>query len=389
MSVDKTKCTLCDKEFLSYKTMWRHKKLKHDNCSGLNLQLNNNCRGLSTTMAINDDITCKICNKTYSCNQSLWRHNKNKHKNISSESSEIKTNNISQNSSEIKVKIYKCKKCFKIYNNRFSKYEHQNKCNGTVSITLDQRLVLLETALSESKELTAKKITNNSNNKINNKINNGVINHITINKVGAEPLNSLTDKNITDIFSKEIESIFTFVELLNFNKELPENHNHCVTNLEGSYINVYNTDTMTVHKDRKKYFFDTLLCKSIDRMEILFTKNKNKFNLSKQKEIRSTIDTLGKLKDSYYNKKLFDEIIKNLNLIAYNNKNIILDTWSDKDGEETLEKDLENLNIEELLEERKKRMAPSNCIAINSDSEDLFNFKSINNKKIKATSDSD
>jgi len=384
MSVDKTKCTLCDKEFLSYKTMWRHKKLKHDNCSGLNLQLNNNCRGLTTTMAINDDITCRICNKTYSCNQSLWRHNKNKHKNISSKSSEIKTNNISQNSSEIKVKIYKCKKCFKIYNNRFSKYEHQNKCNGTVSMTLDQRLVLLETALSESKELTAKKITNNSNNKINN----GVINHITINKIGTEPLNSLTDKNITDIFSKEIESIFTFVELLNFNKELPENHNHCVTNLEGSYINVYNTDTMTVHKDRKKYFFDTLLCKSIDRMEILFTKNKNKFNLSKQKEIRSTIDTLGKLKDSYYNKKLFDEIIKNLNLIAYNNKNIILDTWSDKDGEETLEKDLENLNIEELLEERKKRMAPSNCIAINSDSdsEDLFNFKSINKNN---TSDSE
>jgi hypothetical protein len=383
MSISKYVCEKCKINFTSYQCMWKHNNKYHvsnickdDNPGG-------NSGNNSTKSGKKVEYICNICKKKYASYHSLWRHTKIKHNTDNSTDSKISNNN-SENSSEIKVKIYKCKKCLKAYDNKYTKYQHQKICKENI-MTLDQRLVLLETALSESKELTAKKITNNSNNKINN----GVINHITINKIGTEPLNSLTDKNITDIFSKEIESIFTFVELLNFNKELPENHNHCVTNLEGSYINVYNTDTMTVHKDRKKYFFDTLLCKSIDRMEILFTKNKNKFNLSKQKEIRSTIDTLGKLKDSYYNKKLFDEIIKNLNLIAYNNKNIILDTWSDKDGEETLEKDLENLNIEELLEERKKRMAPSNCIAINSDSEDLFNFKSINKNNIKASSDSE
>jgi hypothetical protein len=57
MNVDKIKCTLCDKEFLYYKTMWRHKKLKHDNCSGINLQLNNNCRGF---VYYNDDKHVKL-----------------------------------------------------------------------------------------------------------------------------------------------------------------------------------------------------------------------------------------------------------------------------------------------------------------------------------------
>jgi len=211
-----------------------------------------------------------------------------------------------------------------------------------------------------------KLITNNNNSHSHNKINNGIINHITINKVGDEKYLNLSDDNIKLIFSKEIESVFTFVELLNFNKELPENHNHCVTNLEGSYVNVFNCDTKTVQIDQKKYFFDTLLCKSIDRMEILFNLNKNQFNGNKQEEIKNSIDTLKRLKDSYYNKKLFSDLIDKLTLIAYNNKNVIIDTWSDKSNKPNkpnklnkpynLREDIENTTHEEFLAERKKRL---------------------------------
>ena len=141
-----------------------------------------------------------------------------------------------------------------------------------------------------------------------------MINHITINKVGDEKLALLTDEHIKTIFSKEIESIFTFIKLLNFNKELPENHNHCVTNLGSKFLSVYNTDTKKVERDRKKFYFDNLLCQSIDRMELLFNANKKQFNKEKQAEIRNTIDTLMKLKDSYYNPKLFDETAKIKNI---------------------------------------------------------------------------
>jgi len=86
-----------------------------------------------------------------------------------------------------------------------------------------------------------------------------------------------------------------------------------------------------------------LLCKSIDRMEILFNLNKKQFNGSKQEEIKNSIDTLKRLKDSYYNKKLFSDLIDKLTLIAYNNKNVIIDTWSDKPNKPyNLREDIEN-----------------------------------------------
>jgi hypothetical protein len=92
-------------------------------------------------------------------------------------------------------------------------------------------------------------------------------------------------------------------------------------------------------------------------MEILFKNNKKKFNSSRQSEIKNSIDTLKKLQDSYYDKKLFNDLIDKLTLIAYNNKNIIIDTWADKPKKEyNFREDLENTTHEEFLEEHKKRL---------------------------------
>jgi hypothetical protein len=41
-----------------------------------------------------------------------------------------------------------------------------------------------------------------------------------INKLGTENLAELNDTEISSIFNKEIESVLTFVELLNFNERL-------------------------------------------------------------------------------------------------------------------------------------------------------------------------
>ena len=289
---------------------------------------------------------CKVCNKALSSYQSLWRHIKTFHSDQCNPNVVSSKSNVSQNIiSEVPQKNnnkYKCKNCDKTYNKRQNKYKHQVKCSNNM-LLLDKKI---EEKVEEKLKLLQsnnKLITNNNNSHSHNKINNGIINHITINKVGDEKYLNLSDDNIKLIFSKEIESVFTFVELLNFNKELPENHNHCVTNLEGSYVNVFNSDTKTVQVDQKKYFFDTLLCKSIDRMEILFNLNKKQFNGSKQEEIKNSIDTLKRLKDSYYNKKLFSDLIDKLTLIAYNNKNVIIDTWSDKPNKPyNLREDIEN-----------------------------------------------
>jgi len=306
------------------------------------------------------DITCKICNKKYSSKNSLYNHIRIYHStkcspNVSSCGPNVaNAENIISDLSKVN-NLYKCKFCNKTYKNRHSKYRHQLKCSNNMSV-IDKKI---EEKVEEKLKLLQSntKLITNTNSHNNNKINNGIINHITINKVGDEKYLNLSDENIKLIFSKEIESVFTFVELLNFNKELPENHNHCVTNLEGSYVNVFNSDTKTVQVDQKKYFFDTLLCKSIDRMEILFNLNKKQFNDSKQEEIKNSIDTLKRLQDSYYNKKLFSDLIDKLTLIAYNNKNLVIDTWTDKPKKPyNFREDLENTTHEEFLEERKKRL---------------------------------
>jgi len=57
-----------------------------------------------------------------------------------------------------------------------------------------------------------------------------------------------------------------------------------------------------------------------------------------------------------------NEIMKKLDLIAYNNKKLIIDTWNNTENvienprrKMTFEEDLKNTTFEELLAERKRR----------------------------------
>jgi hypothetical protein len=81
-----------------------------------------------------------------------------------------------------------------------------------------------------------------------------------------------------NIFNKELSSVTTLIELLNFNERLPENHSFCTTNLESNYVSIYNTEKQIPEKDRKKYMFDTILDNSVDKLELLYNHYKNKFD---------------------------------------------------------------------------------------------------------------
>jgi hypothetical protein len=123
-------------------------------------------------------------------------------------------------------------------------------------ILLEEKIKILE------KKCIGKKINNNSNNYNNNRIINNNI-------------NKLNKNEIMQIFNKEFESVLTFVELLNFNDRLKENHSFCTTNLESIYLSIYNNDTKTIDKERNKYFFDTLLKLSKEKIDLRNqTKNK-------------------------------------------------------------------------------------------------------------------
>ncbi len=277
---------------------------------------------------------CEICNKNYKSYKTLWNHNNTFHK--------LEIANIKN-----KDKDFICQKCSKKFRTKQNLQNHiTNACkkkNEELEITLlkDEIKVLKE----KVNQISENKITNNTNS--NNSTNNGTINNnvqIIINKIGTENINDLNEKEVKEIFSNNLESLIKFIQHMNFNSRLPSNHNFCTTSLDGQYLTIYNTEKSEQQKERKKYFFEDLLSRSIGRMEQLYNKYKTKFKKDKQIKIEEDILTLKMIRDRDMNDTLLREMLKKLNLLSYNYKETVLKTWNNPDTsgikEKTFEEDL-------------------------------------------------
>lgn len=339
------------------------------------------------------EYTCKKCDKKYSSYQSLWIHNKKFH---SSDGGKVDTTGGNNGGNKVTSKIYTCNICNKEYNNKYSKYKHQKICKNAnqktneiteLKIEIKHEIDKLKDENTKLKKLidkkANKKVVNNNSGTI---VNGNMTNNIVINKIGEETISKLNNKEITEIFNKELEGVLTFIELINFNERIPENHNFCTTALESKYLSTYNTDTNKVDKDRKKYFFDKLLNISIEKMEKLFTLNKKQFNNKKQKQIQDNIMNLKSLRNYDFNNKLIKEISNKMNLISYNNRDIVQKTWTknDSDSEDDFQKDLDKPPTEEEIEKPKIKKTIM-LKKLPSDSED----EDINNNDYESSSDGD
>ena len=253
---------------------------------------------------------CDHCKRDYISYKTLWIHNKKFHSNT-----EIVNN-------DTKPRDFECKYCNKKFTTKQNMRQHiGNTCKlvDTETLKLEKQIELLQ---KEIKGIKSNTITNNNTN-------NGTINNIiVINKIGTENISDLNDSEISEIFDKKIESVIKFIQHLNFNKRLPSNHNFCTTSIDGNYLHIYNTEQLTKECDRKKYFFEELLGRSIYKMEQLYAKYKSNFNETKQMQIEDDINTLKIIKSKDMNDKLLKEMLKKLNLLSYNYKKIVLDTWT-------------------------------------------------------------
>jgi hypothetical protein len=139
-------------------------------------------------------------------------------------------------------------------------------------------------------------------------------------------------KFLVCVSSKKLEpqrfAVINLIEFVNFNVKRPENHSFCSTALESAYLSYYDVDSNSVNKDRKKYYFENVICKSIQNHELLYSKYKNRFNSIKRKQIEDNISNLKTLKDNGFNNKIMQEMIRKLNLLSYNKRDLIQTTWS-------------------------------------------------------------
>jgi hypothetical protein len=109
-------CTICNKSYSSYKSLWTHNKKFHNNLvfQKMNTGIHKNDDSLTTNNLKNDDelLTCKFCCKTYATRQNRWRHEKNcKMKgNIQLNEIKMENNEIKKENKEIKQKLKQLEK---------------------------------------------------------------------------------------------------------------------------------------------------------------------------------------------------------------------------------------------------------------------------------------
>jgi hypothetical protein len=304
--------------------------------------------------------SCEICNKEYKTYQTLWKHNKTKHIDL--------VISIKQNNKECQFSCNLCNKKFTRNNNL--KYHKVNTCKIKNNET--NKINILENEIIELKN-KINNISNKSsiNNTLNNNsnVNNGIVN-IYINKTGTENVLELNDSEKNEIFNKELCGIVSFIKFINFNERLPNNHSFCTKSLEGKYLLSYNTEEEKIESVRKKYFYHELLNNSVEKMEILYKSCKNNFTKEKQLKVENTIQSLKEIKDRDLSNKVLKEIKNKLIEISYNRRETVLNTWDNPNNNIQPSKIMDDDELLKQLEDCDTSGNDSNCFLPINNSED-------------------
>ena len=266
---------------------------------------------------------CATCNKIYKTQSGLWKHN-NKNHNKTSEiiSKDIETTEVSQTAIETYKYIQDnktiqktlnnkniCNICNKQFNSRQSKWVHQTKCKIS-------EINILKNEINKLKNNNnCKKIIN-----INDNRKQIIINY----NPGNEPISHLSSEQQKEILDKGLNSLLHLIKLTNFDKEKPEYHSYCVTAINDKHASMIDTNTQTIIKTDKVELFDTILSNNINKLEMI--SNNKIFSNTDREEYK---DKLDRLKRVLYEKKTgIKKYYSEINLLSFNNKEQIIETWN-------------------------------------------------------------
>jgi len=160
-----------------------------------------------TINEINETIfNCLLCEKSFKYKSGLSKH-KIKHGNYKEEVRKLKDKNIEKD-------------------NKIKQLLEENEINTELIKTLESKL-------------KDKNITNNTNS------NNTVNNTINIIQFGKEDLEKLTKEEINKIIytATGVDPLLTSIEVVHFNKRLPEQQNIKCNNINSKYVDIFNGTT--------------------------------------------------------------------------------------------------------------------------------------------------
>ena len=243
-------------------------------------------------------------------------------------------------------KQHACKLCYTVFRTRQTKWSHEQKCKTINEIPLAEQVKNLS---AEVKELKAKPLTNIINNNTTNNI------QYVIKPLGTESIEHLTTEKQREIMQKGLNSLTYLIKVNNFNKDIPENHSYCVTALNDKHASVINPDTNTIVKADKNELFDKIMVANLSNLDTM-SNNKN----FTEKERQNYKEKIEKLKEMLMlNKKGLKVYYKEINLLGFNNKNLVLETWASLKSLDNL---LEPENIQNQIEYKIESTTKSNVV---------------------------
>lgn len=310
------------------------------------------------------DYKCNICNKLYSSYQSLWNHNNRFHYDDTT-----KTPQNTTKTPQITTKLHKnisCIYCNKYYSRNDSMKRHLKSCNVKISKEIEdnfykQQIEKLTNDLEKLKKKSTNKIITY------NTLNNNSNNLTNINNIGKEKISDLSHDERKYIMSHGMNSIISLAEHLNFNERLPHNHNFYVSALNDKHLNTIDINTNTVIKQRKKEIFDQILVAHIDKLE----------KINKNINYKDFDNVLTKLKNFIFLKQGKKEYFSQLNMLAYNKRNLIIKTWEELINDDTVSPD----DITETFQKRVCEITNNNDISDTFDSESSVDSESDNDSE--------
>ena len=178
---------------------------------------------------------CDICNKNYKSYQSLWKHKKLLHNQKVINDNHPDNHNIIISDYPAETNKYKCKYCDKDFKYNQNKWRHEKKCENTYKQNINElkeENKILKKDMDELKKMMNELLNKNCKmhyktlQKINNSgnMNNGTINNtINIMALGQENIDEVLSK--TDkiaILNKKENALPYMIEMVHFNDKYPQ-----------------------------------------------------------------------------------------------------------------------------------------------------------------------
>ena len=218
--------------------------------------------------------------------------------------------NLEQHKLEVNCKlVHKCGICNKVFydkstlNKHINSSTHLKKASGNITASAD----------------------NNSRVMINSNVHS---NNIYILNFNEEDPNCISTKQIIEIIKKHKDNvgiIIDYLEIVNFNKKFPENHNIYVSNKKTKDINVKENDNWIL---KDKSFSKEIIIEVLLFIQYEYNKSKDSLDRNTQIKFEKMAEYIDYTDNELSDDKKFRRYNREIVNFLYNNREIVIDLLS-------------------------------------------------------------